>query len=107
MKQTWKIVNEIVNKTCKTTKIDSIKVNDKVITDKKVIPNIMNAYFCRIGENLKAEIRYEPNSLIAGVCSINYNQKSFKLLETTAEDVINVCSTIKTSQGWMEFTAFS
>ena len=33
-KQTWKIVEEIVNKTSKTTKIDSIKVNSTVIIEK-------------------------------------------------------------------------
>jgi len=44
IKQTWKIVNETVNKTSKTTKIDSINAHDKVITYKKVFPNIMNIY---------------------------------------------------------------
>ena len=99
IRQTWKIVNEIVNKTSKTTKIDSIKVNDRVITDKKVIPNIMNTYFCSVGENLKSKIPYEPNPLTTGVYSINNNLKSFNFIEITAEDVVNACSTIKTSHG--------
>ena len=49
-------MNEIVNKTSKITKIDSIKVNDRVTTDKKVISNIMNTYCCSVGENLRDKI---------------------------------------------------
>ena len=48
-KQTWKIVNEIVNKTSKTTKIESIKIENEVISDNSKIPNLMNSYFCSIG----------------------------------------------------------
>ena len=99
LKQTWKIVHEIVNKTSKTTKIDSIKVNDNVITNKKIIPNIMNTYFSRVGENLKAKIPHEPNPLTTGIYSINNNLKLFNFLEITEEDVVNASSTIKTSHG--------
>ena len=99
LKQTWKIVHEIVNKTSKTTKIDSITVNDNVITNKKIIPNIMNTYFSRVGENLKAKIPHEPNPLTTGIYSINNNLKLFNFLEITEEDVVNASSTIKTSHG--------
>ena len=34
LKETWKIVNSFLNKTSKTTKIDTIKVEDKIFTDK-------------------------------------------------------------------------
>ena len=56
MKQTWKIVNEIVNKTSKTAKIESIKIENKVISDNSKILNLMNSYFCSVGETLKAEV---------------------------------------------------
>ena len=59
LKQTWRIVHEIVNKTSKTTKLDSIKVNDNIITNKKVIPNIMNTYFPSVGETSK--LKYPMN----------------------------------------------
>ena len=81
IKQTWKILNEILNKASKTTKINSIKVKGNVFTDKKVILNIMKTYFCSVGENLKAKIPYGQNPLTTGVYSIN------------------VCSTIKKSHG--------
>ena len=99
MKQTWKIASEIVNKTSKTTKIDSIKVNDKVITDKKEIPNIMNTYFCSVLENLKAKIPYESNPLITCLYSIKNDSKAFNFLKISEEGVFNVCSNIETSHG--------
>ena len=56
LKQTWKIVNGIVDKASKTTKIDSIKIENKFITDNKNIPGIMNRYFCSVWETFKAKI---------------------------------------------------
>ena len=53
-KQTWKIVNEIVNKTPKTTKIEALKVENKAISEYSKIPNLMNSYFCSVRETLKA-----------------------------------------------------
>ena len=46
-------MNEIVNKISKATKIDSTKFNDKVITDKKVILNILNTHFCSVRKTSK------------------------------------------------------
>ena len=62
MKETWKIVNEIVNKTSKITKIDLIKVNDQKLTDKIVIHGLMNTYVCIVRKNLKFEIPYETKA---------------------------------------------
>ena len=66
LKQTWKIANQILNNSSKTTKIDSIRLDDKTITDKKIIPNIMNEYFCNIGNSLKESVPYEKNPLMEG-----------------------------------------
>ena len=76
MKQTWKIVNEIVNKTSKTTKIESIKIENKVISDNSKIPNLMNSYLCSVGETLKANVPHQQNCLIPGNCNVNPNNKS-------------------------------
>ena len=99
IRQNWKIVNEIVNLTSKNTKIDSIIVYDRVITDMKVIPNIISTSFSNVGENLEDKIPYELNPLTSGIYSINNNLTSFTFLEIAAEDVANVYSTIKTSHG--------
>ena len=66
IKQAWKTVNEIVNKTSKTTKRVSIKVNHKLVTD-KVISNIMNTHFSSVGECFKDKIPYEQNPVAADI----------------------------------------
>ena len=81
VRQTWKIVNEIVNKTSRTTKIGTIKIDNKIITNNKKIPNIMNRFFCSLGEKLKADIPQKPNSLITGKYNISPNNKTFQFLE--------------------------
>ena len=59
----------------------------------------MYTYFCSVGEKLKTKIPCEPSPLTTGKYSINNNSKSFNFLDITAEDVVNVCSTIQTSHG--------
>ena len=80
MKRTSKIVNEIVNKTpktkTKTTKTESIKIENKTISDSSKIPNLMNSYFCSIGETLKAIVPHQLNSLLAGKYIVNPNSSS-------------------------------
>ena len=80
MKRTSKIINEIVNKTSKTktktTKTESIKIKNKTISDSSKIPNLMNSYFCSIGETLKAIVAHQLNSLLAGKYIVNPNSSS-------------------------------
>ena len=98
-KQTWKIINEIVNKTSKTTKIESIKIESEVISDNSKIPNLMNSYFCSIGETLKANVPHQQNPLIAGNYNVNPNNIIFHFKEITDELVFNACNHMKTSFG--------
>ena len=98
LKETWKIVNSFLNKTYKTTKIDTIKVEDKIVTDKNEIPNIMNKYFCNVNESLKKEIPNKPNPLFNGIYNVNRDSKEFRL-EISEEEIISVISTFKTSKG--------
>ena len=99
-KQTWKIINEIVNKTSKTTKIESIKIESKVITDESKIPNLMNSYFCNVGKTLKANVPHQQNSFIAGNYNVNPKNKIFHFAEITEESVFNACNHMKNSFGF-------
>ena len=85
MKQTWKIVNESVNETSNTTKIESIKIENKVIFDTSKIPNLMNSYFCSVGETFKANVPHQQNYLMAGNYNINPNKKIYHFAEITEE----------------------
>ena len=99
LKQTWKIANQILNKSSKTTKIDSIRLDDKTITDKKIIPNIMNEYFCNIGNSLKESVPYEKNPLMEGTYNINSSSETFTFSEISEEEVISASHSFKTSFG--------
>ena len=90
---------EIVSKTSKTTKIESIKIESKVISDSSKILNPMNSYFCSIGDTLKANVPHQHNYFIAGNYIVNSNNKIFHFEEITEELVFNACSLTKTSFG--------
>ena len=78
---------------------NSIRLGDKVITDKKMIPIIMNEYFCNIGNSLKETIPYEKNPLIEGAYNMNTSSKTFTFSEITEEEVIRASLSFKTSFG--------
>ena len=70
-----------------------------MITDKEMIPNIMNEYFCNIGSNLKEKIPYEKNPLIEGAYNINTRSETFASSEITEEDIVCASLSFKTSCG--------
>ena len=90
LRQARKIANQILNKSSKTTQINSIRLGDIVITEKKTIPNIINECFCNIGNNLKEKIPYEKNPLIEGAYNINTRSETFTFSEITEEETIRV-----------------
>ena len=52
LRESWKIVNQIFNKSSLTTKIDSTRLGDEAIM-------IMNEYFCNVVSSLKEIVPYE------------------------------------------------
>ena len=56
MKETWKTINQLVNKRSKTTNISSLQEENKVLTGCEEIAESMNQYYCSIGQNLSSKI---------------------------------------------------
>ena len=53
MSDTWKTINDILRKTCKTTSLPSyVKYEGKRIYGHEAISNAMNNHFCSIGFKL-------------------------------------------------------
>ena len=52
----WKTINELLNKKSKTTTLNAISVNNEVVTGDKNIANEFNKYFATIGPNLAKNI---------------------------------------------------
>ena len=67
MKDSWKTINQLLNKRSKTTNIESLK-DDKGnnIVDKQEIADTMNKFFCSIGKVLAKNITEKPNPLFQG-----------------------------------------
>ena len=81
-KETWKTINQLVNKRSKTTEILSLKNGEHTISKPQEIAETMNRFFCNVGKDLSESI---PNK---------ENPKPI-----TTEEVIKACSKIKKSNG--------
>ena len=71
MKETWKITNDLPNKSSKSTNISSPNIGHIEILDTREISNTMNAYFCSVGEELANKIEDCANPLLTGVYVVN------------------------------------
>ena len=52
-KDSWKIINKLLNKKSKTTSINELSINNNKITGDKNIANVFNNFFCKLGHNLQ------------------------------------------------------
>ena len=55
-KDSWNIINELLNKKSKTTSIKELTIDHNKITDDKDIANELNNFFCKIGPQLAENI---------------------------------------------------
>ena len=75
MKESWKAINELLNKRSKCSNIDSLKEPGSEIVHKKEISNTINRFFCSVGKDLADKIDPAPNPLLAG----NYETNKYKI----------------------------
>ena len=66
MKESWKTINELLNKRSKSSNIDSLKESGSETVHRKEIPDAMNSYFCSVGKDLADKISPVPNPLPSG-----------------------------------------
>ena len=52
MKESWKAINELLNKRSKSSNIDCLKESGSETVHKKDISNAMNNFFCSVGKDL-------------------------------------------------------
>ena len=95
VKDSWKTINELLNKRSKSCNIDCVKDSDSVVTRTEDIANVMNSYFCSTATELANEIDHSSNPLLSGEyhvkCSLRMNfnfkmmtKKAFLMVENTA-----------------------
>ena len=99
IKETWKTMNQVINKRSKTTNIKALKEGDETITDNKSIADTMNSFFCNVGKSLAEKIAPKPNPLLNGEFGGPPSCEPFMFSPINEETLIRVCGGIKTSNG--------
>ena len=90
IKKTWKIINEVINKSKKANKI--LKNENNEIIDQADIPNQFNKYFIELGDNLSNDIplststpdRYFTNFQCPRKLEENLLQGTLKFFQSTS-----------------------
>jgi len=77
MKESWRTINQAINKRSKSTKIDILRESGSYIDDKQDIANTMNVYFCSVGKVLASEIETVSNPLVSRKYNLNPHNKQF------------------------------
>ena len=93
MRRTWSLLNTVLNKNNLRAKIDSLNIEDKIVSDNQRISDHLNHYFSNIGENLAAAIPKE-NVHFNSYLTKNY-PNSFVMNLTNPNEIINLVSEIK------------
>ena len=66
MKDSWKAINELLQKRSKSSNIDCLKESSSKTVHKKDISETMNSFFCSIGKEPADKIDPLPNPLLTG-----------------------------------------
>ena len=67
MKESWKTINQVVNRRSKSTNIDLLKGPGGEIVNKQEISYTMNDNFCSVGKDLASKIEDAPNPMLTGL----------------------------------------
>ena len=78
LKNTWKTINQVINKKSKTTHIPSLNVDGKHIANNDDIAESMNNFFCSIGEKLSDKIPKTRNPLLEDEYNVNLQNTRFQ-----------------------------
>ena len=71
MKESWKTINELLNKRSKSSNIDCLKESSSETVHRKDIPGAINSYFCSVGKDLADKISPVANPLLSGEFEMN------------------------------------
>ena len=100
LKNTWKTINLVLNKTSKTTEITSLDVDGKQVCDNKAIAESMNDFFCNIGKNLIDKLPQTENPLLESRFSVNEHNLRFEFQTVNIAQVEKVFGKFKNSLGF-------
>ena len=95
LKQSWKIINEVINEKKNSLNSKEFLINNETVTDKKAIADSFNQYFINLASSLSENT---PNSQLDPIKYIkNSPQKSLFLTDITRSELKIIISLLKNS----------
>ena len=94
-KNSWKIINELLNKKSKTTTINEKTINHNKVTGDENIANEFNNFFCRIWSELAEDI---PQNDRGPLCYVTPGTNVFKFKIITNADLVYTLKEMKASK---------
>ena len=94
-KDSWKIINELLNKESKTTSINELIINQNKITGQKNVANEFNNFFCKVGLQLAENI---PRSDLDPLFYVTPGTNVFELRNITSSELMSIIKNMKTSK---------
>ena len=100
MKESWKTINELLNKRSKSSNIDSLKESGSETVHKKDIPDAMNSYFCSVGKDLADKISPVANPLLSGDFEMNKAKAKFHFRTIEVQEIRDAFAKVKTAKSF-------
>ena len=100
MKESWKTINELLNKRSKSSNIECLKDLGTETVHKKEISNVMNNFFCSVGKDLANKIAPVPNPLLSGDYDVNKDRAEFNFKTIEVKDIRAAFAKVKTAKSF-------
>ena len=100
MKESWKAINELLNKRSKSSNIDCLKESGAETVHKTDISNAMNSFFCSVGKNLADKIDPAPNPLLEGDYEVNKRKARFSFRTIEVQEIRDAFATVTTAKSF-------
>lgn len=91
MRKTWKLINELSSRQCKTSDISQIIIDERKITSSSEIAESFNTYFTNIGESLASKI---PAIDIDPEAFMNETSKTFSFRKITEHELYKLINNL-------------
>ena len=100
MKESWKTINELLNKRSKSSNINSLKESGSETVHRKDIPHEMNSYFCSVGKDLADKISPVANPLLSGDFEMNKTKAKFHFRTIEVQEIRDAFAKVKTAKSF-------
>ena len=99
-KESWKTINELLNKRSKSSSIDSLAGSGSDTVPKEDIPDVMNSYFSSVGKELADKISATPNALLSGNFKVNKTNAKFHFRTIQVQEIRDAFAKVKTAKSF-------